>query len=193
MIMGNTPDGAWLLVCCMANQPVWVSADLVEAKGPVDMIPVLTPAPTPIPPPPPAPRPTATPAPTPMPPFDIARGPEFPIQRDNGTMTMLVQVFEGPVDNQNPLAGYQVKVFRDGVDVTQNELSFGDRAFDSTLAVEGGFKYNLKFEMPNAGEADWKIYLARPGGFRMSPVSEFTTKGDSYRNLVIYIAYKLAR
>jgi hypothetical protein len=193
MIMGHTPDGGWWLVCCMANQPVWVSADLVEAKGPVDTIPVLTPAPTPIPPPPPAPRPTATPAPTPMPPFDIARGPEFPIQRDNGTMTMLVQVFEGPVDNQNPLAGYQLKVFRDGVDVTQNELSFGDRDFDSTLAVEGGFKYNLKFEMPNAGEADWKIYLARPGGFRMSPVSEFTTKGDSYRNLVVYIAYKLAR
>jgi hypothetical protein len=193
MIMGRTPDGAWWLVCCMANQPVWVSADVVEAKGPVDTSPVLTPAPTPIPPPPAPPRPTATPAPTPMPPFDIARGPEFPIQRDNGTMTILVQVFEGPVDNQNPLAGYQLKVFRDGVDVTQNELSFGDRDFDSTLAVEGGFKYNLKFEMPNAGEADWKIYLARPGGFRMSPVSEFTTKGDSYRNQVIYVAYKLAR
>ena len=193
MIMGRTPDGAWWQVCCMANQPVWVSADLVEAKGPVDTTPVMTPAPTPVPPPPPAPKPSATPAPTPMPPFDIARGPEFPIQRDSGTMTMLAQVYEGPLDNQHPLAGYQLKVFRDGVDVTQNVLSFGDRDFDATLAVEGGFKYNLKFEMPNAGEADWKIYLARPGGFRMSPVSEFTTKGDSYRNQVVYIAYKLAR
>jgi len=193
MIMGRTPDGAWWQVCCLANQPVWVPADTVEAKGPLDTVPVMTPAPTPAPPPPAAPRPTATPAPTPMPPFDIARGPEFPIQRDSGTMTMLVQVYEGPLDNQHPLAGYQLKVFRDGVDVTQNTVSFGDRDFDSTLAVEGGFKYNLKFEMPNAGEADWKIYLARPGGFRMSPVSEFTTKGDSYRNQVVYIAYKLAR
>ena len=127
MIMGRTPDGAWWQVCCMANQPVWVSADLVEAKGPVDTTPVLTPAPTPVPPPPPAPKPTATPAPTPMPPFDIARGPEFPIQRDSGTMTMLVQVYEGPFDNQHPLEGYQLKVFRDGVDVTQNVQSFGDR------------------------------------------------------------------
>jgi hypothetical protein len=193
MIMGRTSDGAWWQVCCMANQPVWVSADLVEAKGPTDTVPVMTPAPTPVPPPPAAPRPTATPAPTPMPPFDIARGPEFPIQRDSGTMTMLVQVFEGPSDNQHPLGGYQLKVLRDGVDVTQDVQSFGDRDFDATLAVEGGFKYNLKFEMPNAGEADWKIYLARPGGFRMSPVSEFTTKGDSYRNQVVYIAYKLAR
>jgi len=193
MIMGRSPDGAWWQVCCMANQPVWVSADLVEAKGPVDATPLLTPAPTPVPPPPAAPRPTATPAPTPMPPFDIARGPEFPIKRDDGTMTLLVQVYEGPLDNQHPLGGYQLKVFRDGVDVTQNVVSFDDRDFDATLAVEGGFKYNLKFEMPHAGEADWKIYLARPGGFRMSSVSEFTTKGDSYRNQVVYVAYKLAR
>jgi len=193
MIMGRSPDGAWWQVCCMANQPVWVSADLVEAKGPVDATPLLTPAPTPVPPPPAAPRPTATPAPTPMPPFDIARGPEFPIKRDDGTMTLLVQVYEGPLDNQHPLGGYQLKVFRDGVDVTQNGVSFDDRDFDATLAVEGGFKYNLKFEMPHAGEADWKIYLARPGGFRMSSVSEFTTKGDSYRNQVVYVAYKLAR
>ncbi len=35
---------------------------------------------------------------------------------------MLVQVFEGPSDNQHPLGGYQLKVFRDGVDVTQNTL-----------------------------------------------------------------------
>jgi hypothetical protein len=193
MIMGRSPDGAWWQVCCMANQPVWVSADLVEAKGPVDATPLLTPAPTPVPPPPAAPRPTATPAPTPMPPFDIARGPEFPIKRDDGTMTILVQVYEGPLDNQHPLGGYQLKVFRDGVDVTQNVVSFDDRDFDATLAVEGGFKYNLKFELSNAGEADWKIYLARPGGFRVSPVSEFTTKGDSYRNQVVYVAYKLAR
>ena len=106
---------------------------------------------------------------------------------------MLVQVYEGPLDNQHPQGGYQLKVFRDGIDVTQNVVSFDDRDFDATLAVEGGFKYNLKFEMPNAGEADWKIYLARPGGFRMSPISEFTTKGDSYRNQVVYVAYVLAR
>jgi hypothetical protein len=53
--------------------------------------------------------------------------------------------------------------------------------------------YNLKFEMNNAGEAKWRIYLAKPDGYRVSPISEFTTLGDSYRNLVVYIAYRLAR
>ena len=81
MIIGRTPDGAWWQVCCLANQPVWVSADLVEAKGPVDTTPLLTPAPTPVPPPPAAPRPAATLAPTPMPPFDIGAAPSFRFSR----------------------------------------------------------------------------------------------------------------
>jgi hypothetical protein len=194
MILARTPDGAWWQVCCMANQPVWVAAELVEAKGPVETVPVLTPPPTPVPPPPAPPKPTATPVPTPMPPFDIARGPEFPTQlrRDNGIMTIWVKAFEGPADNEKPLGGYILKVFRDGVDVTQDHVSFGDRDFDNTKP-EGSYDYNLKFEMDHAGEADWEIYLAKPGGFRMSPITKFTTKGDSYRNLVIYIAYRLAR
>jgi hypothetical protein len=86
-----------------------------------------------------------------------------------------------------------LKVARDGVDVSDNLQSFDDRAFDKTNPSEGGYEYNLKFEKYGAGEADWEIYLARPGGFRVSPVTKFTTKGDSYRNLVVYIAYFLAR
>lgn len=192
MVLARTPDGAWWQVCCMANQPVWVAAELVTAQGAVDTVPVVTPPPTPVPPPPPAPTPVPPPSPTPAPPFDIAQGPQFPFQRDNGVLTIWVKVYEGPLDNQKPLAGYILKVFRDGVDVSDNAQSFGNAPFNNTFP-EGNFEYNLKFERYNAGEADWEIYLARPGGFRVSPVTQFTTKGDSYRNLVVYIAYWLAR
>jgi hypothetical protein len=196
MVLGKTPDGTWINVCCVANQPVWVFAELVTEMGAVDLVTVVTPAPTPIPPPPapiPPPQPTRTPAPTPAPPFDIARGPEFPIQRDNGIMTIYIKVYEGPPDNQTPLPGYILKVLRNGVDVSDNEQSFGDREFEHTAISEGNLETNLKFEMVRAGEADWEIYLARPGGFRVSPITKFTTMGDSYRNLVVYIAYWLAR
>lgn len=191
-ILGRTADNAWWHVCCIANQPAWVAADLVTALGPTETAPVLTPAPTPPPTAPPPPRPTATAVPTPGLPFDIASGPEFPIKRDNGILTIWVKVYEGPSDNQTTLAGYILKVFRDGVDVSDGNQSFGDAPFNRTYP-EGDFKYNLKFEKNNAGEADWEIYLARPGGFRVSPVSKFTTKGDSYRNLVVFVAYWLAR
>jgi uncharacterized protein YgiM (DUF1202 family) len=206
-ILGRSADSAWYLVCCLANQPVWVAADQVDVKNSAATAPVMTPQPTAIPvPPTPRPAPVVqqpgtgqSPLPTPglvgtpLPPFDIARGPEFPIKRDDGRMTIWVKVHEGPADNQSPLGGYILKVTRDGVDVSDNLQSFGDRPFDKTAPVEGGYEYNLKFEKYQAGEADWEIYLARPGGFRVSPVTRFTTKGDSYRNLVVYIAYFLAR
>ncbi len=192
IILARTPEGDWWQVCCMANQPVWVAADLVIAQGALETVPVVTPPPTPVPPPPPAPTAVPPPTPTPLPPFDIAQGPQFPFQRDNGVLTIWVKVYEGPPDNQKPLAGYILKVFRDGVDVSDNVQSFGNAPFYSTFP-EGNFEYNLKFERFNAGEADWEIYLARPDGFRVSPVTQFTTKGDSYRNLVVYIAYWLAR
>lgn len=208
LVLGRSADGAWLQVCCLANQPVWVAADQVDAKGGVQAAPVFTPPPTPlpptptrIPPPPTVPRaapgqsPLATPGPvgTPLPPFDIARGPEFPIKRDNGLLTIWIKVYQGPSDNQSPLGGYILKVMRDGVDVSNNIQSFGDRPFDKTPANQGGYEYNLKYEMYDAKEADWEFYLARPGGIRVSPITKFTTKGDSYRNLVVYIAYLLAR
>jgi hypothetical protein len=207
-ILGRTADNAWYQVCCLANQPVWVAADQVEVKNSADIASVLTPPPTAVPvPPTPRPAPVVQPQPgfgqsplptpgpvgTPLPPFDIARGPEFPIRRDDGRMTIWVKVYEGPADNERPLGGYILKVFRNGVDISDNLQSFGDREFDKTSAVEGGYAYNLKFEKYEASEADWEIYLARPGGFRVSPITKFTTKGDSYRNLVVYIAYLLAR
>jgi hypothetical protein len=203
-ILGRSADGSWIQVCCLANQPVWVSADQVESKNGAELVAVLTPPPLPSPTPTrprvaAAPRtgqsPIATPKPagTPLPPFDIARGPEFPITRDNGVMTIWAKVYEGPADNQKPLGGYVLKVFRDGVDVSDNAQSFDDRDFDSTGKFQGNYKYNLKFELNDASESDYEIYLARPGGFRVSPITKFTTKGTSYRTLVIYMAYWLAR
>jgi hypothetical protein len=160
--------------------------------GPVETLPVIERPPLPTQPPPPPPTEAPTAAPTPAPPFDIAEGPQFPIVRDNGVLTIWVKVYEGPPDNKTALGGYMLKVRRDGVDVSDNAQSFGDAPFNRTFP-EGNYEYNLKFERFNAGEADWEIYLARPGGERVSPITPFTTKGTSYRHLVVYIAYWLAR
>ncbi|MCX6031209.1 MAG: SH3 domain-containing protein [Chloroflexi bacterium] len=190
-ILARTPAGDWWQVCCIANQPAWVSASLVTALGPLEGVPMLTPPPTPAPTA--APPPTATPSavPTRLPPFDIAAGPMFPIKRDTGELTIWVKVYEGPSDNQKPLTGYVLKVSRDDVDVSSPAQSRGP--YFNYTKPEGNFEYNLDFKMDNAGEAKWRIYLAKPDGYRVSPISEFTTLGDSYRNLVVYVAYWLAR
>jgi hypothetical protein len=198
MVMARTTDGMWWQVCCLANQPVWVSADLVTAKGPVDAVPELTPPPTPPPAPRPPPPPTPPPTTPPLPPFDIARGPERYVPRDDGRLILRAKVYEGKAPYEKLLPGYVVKISRDGVDVTQlNEArdypSSRDVLDYTNFGKTGNYEYNYKFEMAGGGEADWEIYLAKPDGYRVSPITKFTTKGDLYQNLEVYIAYWLAR
>jgi hypothetical protein len=134
-----------------------------------------------------------------LPPFDIARGPERYIVVDTGVLTIWVKVYEGEAPYERLMPGYILKVFRDGVDVTRlNEASNAypsshDLPDYSNFGGTGNYEYNYKFEMSKGGEADWEIYLADAGGTRLSPVTRFTTKGDLYRNLVVYMAYWLAR
>jgi hypothetical protein len=194
MVLGRSEDSKWWQVCCLANQPAWVLAELVRPEGAVDVVPVFTAGPTPVPQTVPPPTVTFTPSPTPQPPFDVGDGPLFPIQRDTGILTIWVKVWEGPSDNQKPLAGYILKVFRNDVDVSLPVQSHADGGFDHTNSGDpNDLLYNLKFEMNQAKEARWRIYLARPTGERVSPSYEFTTMGDSYRNQVLYIGYWLAR
>jgi hypothetical protein len=194
MVLARTPDKAWWQICCVANQPVWIRSDQVNPQGPFEAAPAVPVPPTPTATVMPTPSETLTPSPTPAPPFDLARGPEFPLQRDDGTVVIWVKVYQGPTDNEKPLAGYVLKVLRNGVDVSLPVESHAKvSGFDNTMPEQGGYEYNLKFEMPHGSEADWQIYLARPDGSRVSPISKFTTMGDSYRNLVVYVAYWLAR
>jgi len=198
MVMARTTDGKWWQVCCLANQPFWVSADLVTAEGPVDTVPVLTPAPTPRPTPRPPATATPSPVPTPLPPFDVARGPERYVPRDDGRLILRAKVFEGKSPYEKPLPGYVVKVFRDGVDVTPlNEaleyMSSRDVWDYTSFGKTGNYEYNYKFEMAGGGQADWEIYLANRDGYRVSLITKFTTKGDLYRNLEVYMSYWLAR
>jgi hypothetical protein len=129
-----------------------------------------------------------------MPPFDIARGPEFPAQVDNGLLTVYVKVYQGPPDAECALPGFKLKVLRNGIDVSQAVTSRGATCtFDSTGPTLGNYLYNLKFEMPAAGEAEWTLFLADPSGVPVSPRTTFSTAGASNHELVVFIAYVLAR
>ncbi len=195
VVLGRTPDSSWLRICCIANQPAWVRSDTVVVKGVLDTVKPISPPSTPTAVPT-ATR-TATPLPTPTrkPPFDIARGPEFPFRVDTGVLTIFAKVYEGPKDNEKPVGGYMLRVLRDGVDVSQPEQLSHNKAaeFETTGKEQGGYLVNLKYEMRGAGEADWLIWLAHPDGTIVSPQTSFTTKGSAKQNLVVFIAYHLVR
>ena len=195
MILAALPDKSWWQVCCISNQPAWVIGSAVTAEGPVQIVPSVPMPPTPTT----VPTPTLTftvtspisPLATPEPPFDIAEGPMFPMTAIMAFLTIWVKVY---LNTGDPLAGYVLKVFRNGVDVSSPAQSRADvSGFWNSGPDQGSFDYNLKFEDPAWHEANWEIYLARPDGSQVSETTDFTTMGDSYRNQVVYIAYILAR
>ncbi len=199
-VLGRTADASWLLVCCVRNQPAWVQPAALTVTNSLLGAPDVTP--------PPLPSPTATlsatvqptvtltpsPAPTAVPPFDIAQGPEYPWPVTSGLLTIMVKVYQGPASNQCALGGYTLDVKRDDVNVSKPTLSRGRLCqFDTTGPTAGNYEFNLKFEYPNAGQAQWAIYLARPDGSRVSPITKFNTVGSNSQQLAVVISYFLAR
>jgi len=118
--------------------------------------------------------------------------------REDGRLILRAKIYQGKSPDEKVLPGYVVKIFRDGVDVTPlNEatqyLTSRDVSDNTNFGKTGNYEYNYKFEMAGGGEADWKIYLAKPDGDRVSLATEFTTKGNLSKNLEVYMAYWLAR
>jgi hypothetical protein len=195
VVLGTAGNG-WLWVCCISNQPAWVPPDGLSLRGVLSAAEEMPSPPTPTTAPTEPPTVTPTPSATPLPPFDIARGPEFPWKVSDDTLTIFVKVFEGPPDNQRPLGGYALRVLRDGVDLSQRQIvsHASVSGFDRTGKDDASsYSYNLKYELRNAGEADWSVALIRPDGAAVSPEWTFSTKGAARPNMAVFVAYWLAR
>lgn len=187
-IQARTADSGWWQICCPGNRIAWVVASFVRPEGVLAYVPIAAPQPTPIPSPTPSASPTPSITPTPIAPFDVARGLEFPFKTTNPLLTIWVWVYEGRPGAERSLPGYRLRVLRDSVDVSTDDTSHGDPP-DTTSPLEGSFKYNLKVELKDPGEADWVIYLVDANGNRQSPERSFTTRGTARDNLVVYVAY----
>ncbi|NOZ29916.1 MAG: SH3 domain-containing protein [Chloroflexi bacterium] len=187
-IQGRVPDSSWWQICCVEGRVAWVAARFVQPQGILAFVPVLPKPATPTVTPTPTQTPTPSPTPTPIPPFDVARGPEFPFPTENPLLTIWVWVYEGRPGSERSLPGYRLKVLRNGVDVSTDVTSHGDPP-RVTSKAEGSYKYNLKYELKDPGQADWVIYLTDATGRKLSPERKFTTRGSARKNLFVYIAY----
>jgi len=181
-ITGRNAAGDWWRVCCYRGQQAWIAGWLVEAHGPLTEIGVVEMPASPIPSPAPTPTPTMEPAP-----FELAFGPTG-YQTSNLFLNIWVKVYEGGEPGV-PLPGFQLRVLRNGMDASDGKLS-GD-VFHTTGYLQGDLLYNLKYEYgPDAGEADWLIWLADQKGRPVSRQVAFTTRGAASRYRVIYIGFR---
>lgn len=177
-LIGRNELGTWWQVCCVGGREGWISAQLVSPQGATGQIAVV-PAPN-------LPPPTNTPVPTPTPrpyrPFDIGDGPQF-FASSNPWLTIWVKTFGGHEPDFYPIPGYRLRVLRNGVDVSKQDTTKNVFELSAPLIPEhpeaygNRRQYNLKYEyMPEAGDAQWKIYLMDANGVQVSPEVTFETE-----------------
>ncbi len=200
-IVGKNASAQWWNICCINGQSVWIINQFVDTDGPVDAVPVVTPAagivaptaaPAPVAPQPAQPAAPAPVAPVPAAPapaapaafeFNLIEATQFP---DNNVVHVFLYVYQGAT----VLDGYTLRVTKNGAEIPVSALSIGGQASltwpfqDSRQRLQ-----NLKLEfqgVPPGGR--WEFQLVRGG----TPVGQVVTfnLADNDPNQELYVRYE---
>lgn len=216
-VTGRSADDQWWQICCVEERSGWISQTYVDTDGLVDSVPVVDPDadasgivvvnPTPPPPPAaPAPQPAspaseasapaaptngttsenAPPAEPPVPtvPFTLVAQEQFP--EANNLVRIFLYVYQG----DQPLAGYTLRVSKDGNELPVNAVSADVSGLTWPTASPRQRFHNLKVEFPGVSPAGvWSVELIDGGGAVVGPAATFTmTAGEMNREL--YVRYE---
>jgi hypothetical protein len=186
-IIGRTADGAWWLVCCVDGANAWIIADFVDTLGDVDAVPVVDPA-NPDAPAQSAAAPAPDPADTPTPPapqvsFDLEAQEQF-------AEAGLVRVFLFVHSGNEALAGYALRITRDGQDVPVSGQSFAGQPGFTWPFQDARQRYqNFKAEFPDVAPAGvWVVQLIDANGAPAGPSATFTLAADDPQQ-ELYVRY----
>lgn len=214
-ITGRNDAGDWWEVCCYLDIPFWVADEFVNIQGGnTGQVASVPPTATPVPPtavPPTAIPPTAVPQsapvatsagsqPAPAPPTATAAPVEEPADAnfaftlkatEQFPETNVSRIFLYVFNNDQALAGFSLKVTKDGADIAVNETSFGPTA-GFTWSIESARQrfQNLKVEFPDQSPAGtWVVQLVDSDGNPAGPAATFTLEeGDE--NQEMYVRYE---
>ncbi len=219
-VLGKNAAGDWWFVCCFQDQAGWVTGEFADISGPVDQVPVVsddasapaqsvaptaTAAPVAVAPTPATEPPTITSEPPiatePRPdepaapleeaftaasvdyPFDLIAAEQFP---EPNVVRIYLYVFAG----NEALAGYTVRVTKDGAEQPVSESSFGpNSAYTWPVADPRQRAQNMKVEFGGGNVAGvWEVQLMRDGT-AMGPPASFTLAADD-PNRELYVRYQ---
>ncbi len=184
-VTGRSADAEWWTVCCVDGQPAWVSADLVDTDGPVDAVAV---ADAPVASNPQIGGPEAAPAPQ----ADAAAQARFDLEmQEQFPETGLVRIYLYVHANGDALAGYSLKVTRNGADLPVSAQSFGGQPAFTWPFQDARQRYqNLKVEFPNEPAAgEWIVQLVDSQSQPIGPPAVFTLS-DNDPNQELYVRYQ---
>ena len=110
-VTGRSADAEWWTICCVDGQPVWVSASLVDTDGPVDSVAIADAAPD-------ANPQVGGPGGATAPQADVAEQIRFDLEKqEQFPETGFVRIYLYVHADSGALAGYSLKVTRNGVDL----------------------------------------------------------------------------
>jgi len=189
-IVGKNAAGDWWRFCCINNEPAWVTGELVTVAGAAELAPVseaVAQAPPTTTPAPPAAAPTQAPPAEPAAPefqFELVSAEQF-------SEPKLVRVFLYVYSGEDALAGYTIRVKKDGAEQSVSGASFGGQPGLTWPLVDVRQRFqNLKIEFPNVPAAGlWEIQLVDGGGNPVGPPATFTLNAND-PNQELYVRYK---
>lgn len=211
-IVGRSEDSAWLEICCVSGQLVWVVTTHVKVNNDIAGVPVSIAAPPPVPTATPLPTVTPTPTLTPTatrPPYDRAIGPQF-FPTSNEYITIWAKIFIGVSPFEQPLENQFLVVKFEGFErpnalgpvVSKSVFEFSAPA-GSGNRVQYNYKYEYRPPDPATinsdatrlqliGTGTWTVYVADGSGVALSDEVTFTT-APSNPNREIYIGWVRVR
>lgn len=168
-IVGRDEAAGWWQVCCIEGQQAWLSDEFVDISGNLDALNA------------PAADEAAAPAEIS---FELEAQERFP-------ESSVVRIYLFANNAGQGLAGYGLKVTKDGVDQPTSGISFaGPPGFTWPLQDARQRSQNLKLEFPGVDPAGtWQVTLVNRDGQPVGPAATFTlTADDAEREL--YVRYK---
>jgi hypothetical protein len=177
-ITGRNDDGSWWLICCIDGAQAWIIGEFVDTDGAVDAVPVAGPGIPAVAVAEPAQGGAAT-----SDQFELISQEQFP---EAGLVRAFLYVYAG----NDALAGYSLRVRKDGGDLPVSGSSFaGQPAFTWPFQDARQRYQNLKLEFPGIDAAGiWELQLIDSSGNAVGPVATFQlAQNDPQQEL--YVRY----
>jgi uncharacterized protein YraI len=189
-IIGRNGDSTWWQICCVENQSGWVINEYVDTDGAVDQVVVAVggaapPANAPaVPVTPQPPTSDSTRASSGIDRFTLVRQEQF---AESGIIRIFAYIYSG----NEALAGYSVRVIKDGVELPVTAKSFGGQpAFTWPFQDARQRHQNLKVEFAGVTMAGtWNIQLVDENNAAAGPIATFRL-GQNDTQQELYVRYE---
>lgn len=183
-IVGRSANGDWWQVCCVDAQPVWVARQLVDTDGAVDAVLASD-----------TNQPLAAESSSASSPgqgggaltnarFELVAQEQFP---EASLVRIYLYVYEEP----RALAGYSLRITKDGREIPVSAKSFGGQpAFTWPLQDARQRYQNFKIELTNEPpQGQWVLQLVDSQGSAVGPPAEFSLAPND-PNQELYVRYE---